>query len=315
MNDKRSFIKFISILSAIFIFSLILGYIDLFSHLFGINFLARHVAYYPDIAEIGFRLNGLWGEPRDAIAGLLIGIILIVFKMLAQREPLKLKYLVTLIAYSLAIFFTFSISGYLGIFLGFLIFVISSDKWFFYILYSIFGLCFIYLLHLLFDLSGYVPYRVNYYYTVYGDLEFIKYSYQQLTWDEATQVFNIYPLLDYLNAIINGNFLAVIFGYGSGFTGLINSSYGMAGVAFPSSEGVRILVERGILGLLLFFWLFFSFAKLIPKFYKNNSMWLMLLACLIIGSMLGHRSHAIWILFLLISQYYKLFYKESFIKE
>lgn len=307
LHDQRSLSKFIAIISGCFTLSLALGYFDLIGGIFDFNFIARHIAYYPNIIDIGFRFNGLWGEPRDAIPGLLLGMVLVVLQTLLRGENLRAKHLFILLAYSLAIFFTYSISGYFGIIVGFLIFLAISNTGYVWFIGALFILTLTMLLHLVFDFSEFVPWRISYYYSVYGNLDFLDFSFEQLTFDETTQMFNIYPLAYYFQEVFKGNILASIFGYGAGYSGIINRSFGLDGVAFPSSEGVRLLVERGILGLCLFLWLSISFAKLVTKFNKNNSNIILIFACLIIGSILGHRSHAFWILFLLILQFYQLY--------
>lgn len=304
LSRKESFIKFLAVLNIGLLFSLFIGYADMVLKLFDVNVLARHIAYYPNIVDIGFRFHGLFGEPRDAVPSLILGVLVHFLRITVRQKRFSYSDFSILLLYSVAVLLTQSVSGLFGIALGFVLFIFSSffapkSSRFFLRLTGITSFFIVSIV----TLSGE---RLIYYIGVYGDLSFVGRGFDSLSFDETTQMFNIFPILYFATNIIN-NWVLSIFGYGAGSSAALNLIYGMSGVSFPSSDLVRLLVEKGVIGLflyVLFFIYFLRFRLDSIRLYRLNASHF--LFCLVLGCCLLHRSYALWPLIFIYFMSYSL---------
>lgn len=308
ISSKKDISIFLRLISFVLGCSLFIGYFDLIAKAFGLNFLGRHIANYPDIVDIGFRFHGLFGEPRDSVFPLVLGLFIIF--LLNGFGGMMLKFRNVMVAgfYLVAIVLTFSISGYLGIAFGFVLFLLrmignGGLKYRSALLIVLLGLGVV--------LAFSFTWRAQYYMDVYGFLGIYKFNITQITADELTQMFNIYPLVFYIQGLFEGNLISSIFGYGVGYTALLNHQYGLDGIAFPSSEGVRVLVERGLFGLILLVLLCYKFLSAFECSMPSDKFIGVFLICCLFGLFFAHRTHGIWCLFLIVLLVYQFQLKKD----
>ena len=297
ISSKRHLMLFLRLVSFSLFFSMFVGYFEFLLKLFGFNIIGRHIAYYPNIVDIGFRFHGLFGEPRDSVFPLLFGIFLAFVLNGIEGTRFTYSRVVFYFAYILAVILTYSVSGYLGIALGCSLFLFDILRKAKLPRLSSLGVLLSGLI-----LVGYFfsTWRVQYYLDVYSSLNINNVFFGKFTSDELTQIFNIVPILYYFKSFVDGNFAGTIFGYGIGYSALSNSRVGLDGIAFPSSEGVRILVERGVFGLILFLMMCFQSVKIFENSFKPNKVGYVFLIFCLFGSFFAHRTHGFWCLLLVI---------------
>ena len=108
INSKTKIKSIMQLLFLSLILNLILAFIDFGLKIYDIEFIARH---FVDGRDVGYRLHGLFGEPRDAYVGLIFSLCFVhVYKNYFNK---KLSNVFSIII-SLFLVLTFSTSAFVG---------------------------------------------------------------------------------------------------------------------------------------------------------------------------------------------------------
>jgi hypothetical protein len=112
------------------------------------------------------------------------------------------------------------------------------------------------------------------------------------------QANNIFPLWQFFLHIGNFNMIEVFLGSGFGSSSFINNNLGgMEGLENPQSNAVRLIYEVGFLGFWLYLRSQIQLIRIVSKNYLcTEGRFFYLLAILLVGICLGHRSTTILIL-------------------
>jgi hypothetical protein len=294
LKDRVEIKFLLDLMVKVFTFSLVIGIIDIVQFLFtGVNFIPRHLIDSRFI-ELGTRYHGLAGEPRDAFPYLVFGLAMYFLRSALFKCAPPSRKVIGLTTF--AIIMTQSASGLIGVIFALFIYVytdlrITIARIIQMIVAFIFGSGLVYLIVLNTDrLMDYVV-------AAEGIYEVLK-SSEKLPPILFAQSSNIFPLWQFYLNIGNFNIIEVFLGSGFGSSSFINKNLGgMDGLVNPQSNAIRLIYEVGFFG----FWLYLtSQIKLIRLVCKNylysNGRIFYLLAILLIGICLGHRSTTIFIL-------------------
>jgi hypothetical protein len=313
----------LSIYLALTLLSITLGLVDLFPKLIGhyttldiSGFLPRHFSeFFHEQGKqyFGLRFNGLYGEPRDAVASLIA--FLAILKFIEASDPknsIRLRWSSYAII-GLCLFLSKSMSGLISIpififlcLIAFLIGIIKLRKNTFLIITIIISTIF-FTIYSLIDYYSVLPCcgddvsRMHYYISTYYDIFNLSLN-TFYSVDQLTQLTNFYPLIIQSKLCLVDFSYKCLVGNGIGSSGYVNtfplkSSY----LAFPFSDFVRIFHDIGIIGLILYSTFILAIGKqLIQKNNQHNSQlkYAYYFFILTFASTLSHRSYAIWVVLL-----------------
>ena len=288
LSSERSIHYFFRSFRVVFYVSVIVGYALLVAKMFDINLLGRQFNY-DDVVDIGFRFNGLFGEPRDAMVALSFGLVVFFFESLYNNKY-RLN-VVDIIIIVLAIFLTKSGSFMIALVLFPLLYVVYARPWkVFFDVRSVSIVAFFALILVIFVV--YNPRLFLYYEQIlllpnyFNDLRLMPYHIK-------AQIVNIYPLwimfLDF-----NPYFL--FFGYGFGGSSVLKLPEFMNNISNTNSQMTRLIFDSGVLGFYLWGAAALYPVKKISIYHKGSiNRVLFILSVLILSVSLAHRSQLIFI--------------------
>ena len=273
----RKFFKYFKI---VFMSSVIIGYfLYVFYIYYNYNLLPRQLNYgfaSQVGVDVGLRFMGLFGEPRDAAACLLLGLGIITLEQIHllsfnKINSFKKSYIVNFSLILIAFYLTNSGSAVIALVLFIMITFIS----FFFIIrpnIRTLVLMFFGALYMLVILSGS---RISIYYD-----EILKIP-QYMSGDNSdnlvlyTQFNNILPIWLFVENLINYKFISVFFGNGFGSSSYISyqhlGNYYQGSFENPHSQVSRLVFETGILGSMIWYFIFiiplYRFKKIVNKKY------------------------------------------------
>lgn len=290
-NDYMILMYFFFIFSTVF---LVIGYIELISKfVFQVPFIPRHFyefepVYVPD------RLISVWGEPRDLFVYLSFILCLINLNI----KLFKKNYILLTIFIFISMLLTRSFSGLisLSIFLFTLPLILNIKIKFILCLYSLF-ICIIYMI-LYFDE------RSNNY--LIGIINIIELSNYQVPKILSEQSNNIFPVFKMISDIQAGNYISLIFGFGVGGSGLINTfNPDIFSFNNPHSMFIKYFLDFGIFGAMIFYYYCFYIIRkivhIIDNLYFTLSFIFLFICCLI------HKSDLFFILIGICTSYIKIY--------
>ena len=290
-NDQLNY--FFKIFFNFFLYTIILGYLDLILiQFFNIPFLPRHLY---DGVHPGNRFHGLAGEPRDAFVYLIFVIGIMNLKQFWINGQFISKKMFIFILFTMML--TQSGSGLLGIlFSAILIFLFKSDKFSFSKLLQIIGL--LLLLFTIIYIGTISSERIDLYIRTFPELWEAIGDNMVIPAIFLGQMSNIYPIWDLLNSLMNFNFIPILIGKGLGSASAVSNRMGGTNELMNAhSQLVRLLYESGLIGVWLFIQAFLTPVKLILRKYKiiHNKDLFILFILFLLGAYFGHRSNTLFI--------------------
>jgi hypothetical protein len=282
-----------------FFFFLIIGYLDFFIAMISgstFDLIPRHLF---DGVQIGERLHGTAGEPRQAAVYLIFGLaVLNLESYFTNKENSKLLFILIILALLLTQSVSMLIALFIYIIIMFFIFLFELSaarlgKFLLVVTLSI--------------LTGFLVFKYDDFFATYlprlgefirygeafSDVWFILESQAELPYHIKIQVGEVFPIYDLIKIIQNGEIMRVMFGSGSGSAALNNYSYMNTLDAYgnPNAQGIRLLYESGIIGSCLYFLAFFTPIRILTSGYDKkirlnfyNYMALILAICLALRS-------------------------------
>lgn len=281
-------IYFFKMFKLLFIFNLIIGYIDLCFSYFGFDLISRHIY---DGVNVGNRFHGISGEPRQAAVFLIYGLSMLYFNSLLLKERISRILVTTSIC---ALLLTFSFTALIGIAITGILYFIFNIR---IVANNIFRSTFYFSLIILSIMVLISNSRIEDYINVFSTQLYLLENPNQLPYLIRVQMGDIFPIYEQYKSLVSGRWIEILFGNGIGSSAVINFSYiqSIDGFGNPNSQLARFIYETGFIGLsffiLIFFWPIINSGPIEPK-VKNN---LFLLTSAIIGFALAVRSPVIYI--------------------
>ena len=304
LNKREDLVKFFKYFRIIFLSSLVIGYfLLLYYFFFDTNLLPRQLNYgIQTNVDVGFRFMGLFGEPRDAMVCLAIGLSVISIEQLYLRKIglinfYKKSYYLNLIFILLAFYLTDSGSAIIAVLL-FLIFL-----FFHFIIITKFNLKTLFFLSmgiLYFSLILSSSRTELYYYELMKIPEYMQGNYGQ-DFILYTQFNNIVPIWLVIENIISMNLIPVLYGNGFGSSAYVSflhlGEFYESEFENPHSQVSRIVFETGIIGSFLWYLLFITpllrFSKIL---LKGEYVFISVIFIFSFSSMLAHRNPEMFLL-------------------
>lgn len=283
-----------------------LGRIDFVFSGMSFDLLARH---FHDGVFVGQRFHGLVGEPRDA-ASLILSLFLFLgiysYYKTAKVKAVRGSIIIILVVSWGA---TFSFSGLLAILFAFILYGVycanflsiknTSKLFLFALILAAFGTMFLYHSERLF----------NYFDAYFGMMSgLIANPFLELLDLIRSSYNNVFPMIMMVKDVISGNLFPLLFGYGLGSSGRINSIL-YSEFLNPNSQIIRLIYEFGVCGNLLFVWSIFSTVRsAAKKFSLLEKRRIELFLVIAIGAVFAHRGYLIfmWVGLLVSVSSYKI---------
>lgn len=302
INSKIKIRLFIQLLFCALIFNLIIAFIDYGLKIYDIDFISRH---FVDGRDVGYRLHGLFGEPRDAYVGLIFTLCFMhVYKDYFHQKSSNTFSIII----CLSLILTFSTSALVGGILYLLVIILAISllslkqsklkikTWvlsiiFFIILSFIFNTRNnIYIIQIyetfLNSLKYYNFNNTEYFFRNYLQIDFNSLNVYQRNFSSTSpleaniphgadkswtglsaQLVNLLPFLDYIDRIKRVEIWSFLFGTGAGTSSIFfNQITENITVSNPHSQIIKILYEYGIIGVILFV---YSLLKIVIDLSKN----------------------------------------------
>ena len=264
---------------------LLLGFIDIIKAYFtGSALIKRHLG---EDTDVGFRFHSFAGEPRDAFVFLLYSICLI---MIYNEFYVKTKNHKILLLSFIALILTQSVSGILGILIGFAFtlfyFLRKLKTSAFYILGVVILTTIILIL-----LIPYSP-RIILYQEGFSELFDYLESGVDLPYILLIQSVNFLPIWGLYVKLKDLNLFQIFFGSGFSSSAYFNMNY-IADESYsnPNSQFTRLIFESGIFGFLIYLkFLTRPFFNLTNNFIQRNKSKIIIYFFLFLGATLAHRS-------------------------
>ena len=262
--------------------SLFIGYADyiLYKTTF-IDLLGRNIN---DGIRVGDRFHGLGGEPRQYAVNMMF--YLSFYLLYCNYFNLKLqRWIVFLIILSLPL--TFSMSFFVSVLILIIFLIIFR-----FIKFKLIILIALILVFMYFNSRIYL-----YIDNILNILNHFDVN-EELPYFIYIQRGSFYPLYDMYTSLRNFELVPLLFGNGLGSSGAINNFYygDYLGISNPNSQGVRILFEHGVIGLIIFIISLIWPMKYLAKNVDNKTKKLCLLGMILVLSItLSVRSPVIFI--------------------
>lgn len=294
LGSKTKILYLLNCIERTFYVCLILGFVDLFFSYFGFCLIPRHLVDSRWVS-CGVRFHGFAGEPRDAFPYLIFGLLVIHIKarLLNQKVPWFLFPLV-----ALALLFTQSASGVVGVVLGTGIFALFNLR---LINFSASRLKAIFAVFFVIGIAVYSvsqTARLREYYFAFLHINDLLLSGAELPYLVSVQSNNIFPLWVTFQKILNFDLLPVMFGSGMGSSAILNNNLGDFGelVANPHAQITRTIFESGFVGLWVYILFFYTpFKILLNRLPNVNRQFFYAMFFMLLGTSLGHRSTTIFV--------------------
>ncbi len=284
---------FFSVFSKFFMYSIVLGYLDLILiQFFNIPFLPRHLS---DWVHPGNRFHGLAGEPRDAFVYLIFSIGIFNLKQMWYNNDYINKKMLLFILVTMLL--TQSGSGLIGVlFSAVLLFLFKTDSFSLKKFFQIIGAMFV--LITIVYIGTITSERIDLYLKTFPELWEAIGEKESVPPIFLGQMSNIYPMWDLLNSIINFNFFPILIGRGLGSASAVsNRMGGMNELMNAHSQLVRLLYESGLIGVWFYIQAFLQPVKIILKnssLHLNRDIYIYIILFLL-GAYFGHRSNTLFI--------------------
>ena len=280
-NSYNSLNYFLNYFFKVLYFVIIIGFIDYFLAFYQFDLISRHIG---ESTDVGTRWHSILGEPRDAFVYILFALLIYVtFIFLNNKKDYKVIFLLLV-----SLFLTQSLSGYIGLLLGVFIYV-------FYLLMKRKKIIFLSFFTLIILITFSVQLiqnsdRIMMYLDASNNLLYLLDSGIDLPPVMQFQAQNLFPLWEIYNDFIEFDLFHVLFGYGISTASIINFSY-LGELGNPNAYFVKLIYEIGIIGTLFYvLFLIHPCLHFINYFYNKKKYILIFLLCLVIGSVLAHRS-------------------------
>jgi len=308
LNSRESINYFFVVSLTIYLFSFSVGVVDLIGqYLFSypapeagiaatytggpsFDLVSRQAT---DQTNVGNRFHGLFGEPRDTFGALMlwIGILYLRDFWIDTKKTKPVHVAIIFIAG----FLTFSISAIISIVIAIgliLLFYIPLLKF----SQQIKTLATLALLAAIISIAIFNTPRFAQYAEDFKGAASMIVENKKIGGQFLHQTDDIVVVIKRVNEIKDLNFLQLLIGSGMGSSSYVNITYkeetnnkdqSVAEISNPRSQLIKIFYEGGILGLLLFIYIFVSFMK--RQKLLSHQIYIYML--IILGCFLGHRSY------------------------
>jgi len=303
LNKTENYIYFVNIYFLVSVASLFVGLGDLILvNVFGKGILARQFSEYLTSSQvlIGNRFHGFSGEPRDAFVQIILMFsVMFLFKLSIGGKEIKIHKIFIFISF-MALVLTQSVSGLMLVPIFMLLMPIYYLPKYLSIK-SLALLCVLLVISLFIALYAFnYSERVMYYADTYSDIfKQLKTGLYKLSFDQLTQIVNIYPLFKLSEYLIGDEKLRFFIGSGMSSSAYVNTDLMFGGLSFPQAAITRIMYELGIFGFFIYCSFFLSMIKakktLINKYYYNNIKTIHIIFIVMLSSSLAHKSSNIWL--------------------
>jgi hypothetical protein len=309
VSKPRNHVYFIQSFLLICGVSLFVGYADLILYAAsGSGIVTRHISeyFYSDIVTVGSRYHGLAGEPRDAVPQLLLmlGITYsLQFALLAPQGRIKHGFLLFTI---LTILLTQSISGLISVPIFAILYSMVNLSKFTngkaLLKFAALGATLLLCIGIIVESSDRVGYYIITYSNIFSDL---RYSASNLSFDQLTQMVNIYPLFKYWELCSGENLLRCFVGSGMSSSAFANTEFLKEGLSFPQAQITRLIYETGVIGLSIYCLVFISIINNRSHddrdFDIKQRRAVLDWGILILSVVLAHKSNNLWIYCIFVS--------------
>ena len=294
VKSKENIFYFLKISKTLLFLLLLVGIIDFLLTYNNIFVISKSIT---NTSIVGNRFHSILGEPRHAIVPIVFFIAVIKLNIIFFKS--NNKYFYSLLFFSIiCLFLTKSFSFIVAIigfsicaFFYFFIFYEKKTKYFYLFLLILF-----FLLILLFIEND--P-RIEKYFNATKSLWFNLQENEIVPYPLDKQLFTIYPIYGFINLIREAEIIRILFGSGIGTSSLENNYY--INLVYenleynyrvwnPSSFIVRLIFEHGILGIILYLYIFFKPVLQISKknFKYKHSIYIFSLLVFCVGLIQKH---------------------------
>tara|TARA_B100001057_G_scaffold500816_1_gene618052 strand:- start:464 stop:1813 length:1350 start_codon:yes stop_codon:yes gene_type:complete len=282
IKSADDLILFFRVYRVIFLISLYAGLVTLlieFVNGYNYNIIPRQLNYIENGATfIGARFHGFFGEPRDAMVCLSIGLLILTLEQILLVNLKKITVFNKFFYINIILIFTsFYLTDSGSALIAIILFLIIAPIYLFQT--TLRNLKYIFLIAtIIFCASLFInsPRFLNYMSEIYL-FELFNINYLVNSEYLKYQLNNILPIILFIENMINIDVIPSMFGNGFASTAFVSyegyaSSYEET-FNYPHSQITRIIFENGIIGIVLWFLIFFSsvysLKKLINKKYYN----------------------------------------------
>lgn len=271
-----------------FVASFVIGVADAISSSFGYYLVGRHIVDWGRVRVDPGRFHGLAGEPRQAVAYLLLGLAVFYLEAHLKGRRISRWWVAAIVA---AVLLTQSASGLIGIVLFAML----------YGLYAVWTVSPRRLIQLavVFSVSMVLVYvaavntrRVMDYAREASGLWRILENDEPLPDLMSKANSDIYPLYDLTRKARSGDLVPVLIGSGFGSASAVTNRYYQTGtMTNPHSQLARSLYESGLIGTVLFVMSFaYPVSVATRRLPKGRQRVFMMLILLLVGTFLGYRT-------------------------
>lgn len=276
------------------VITILVGILDSFSnYMFYVDIIPRHLVDNRWI-HMMWRFHSFCGEPRDAAVYLFF--LLAIYSLHCSINKIKVdKTILLIILFCIVI--TQSISAYVGIFLGLLGLIFLKFSIRLILISAVISVLFFLLLFNLLKLNQF--YRINDAYEGIIKIPYFLENYGVLPSNLIPQSPDIIPLWIMWLKIKSFDFFNVLLGHGFGSASFAVNNFTnyFAGLNNPRSNLIRYLYEVGLIGTIIYIYIFVIPIKkiklIINKFYYNQ---FFIASIFLLSATLGHRSNLYLIL-------------------
>jgi len=290
LKEKEAIDYFFKIFHRLFLLSFVIGLLDVGAwYLFNYDLVGIQLLNY---RNVGVRFHGFFGEPRDAFGALILWIAMFYLREYWRANKKTNKNVIFFIFFTSLL--TLSLSAFLSIIFSIILVIIFAFKYFSN-RQKIQLLCILFItVFFLFFAVSKVD-RFNQYMNfnkIYSELS----KNKQITGSIRLQRVDIIPIWERWTEAREFNIIPIITGTGiasSAFTNMehkLSFNYGPINdydIEMPRSNLVRIFYDTGIIGLVLFIYIFLS----VLKKGNVNSKNIIIMTLFVLGCFLGHRSY------------------------
>ena len=306
INSRESLLRFFLIFRRVFIFLLVIGYfLFFFYYLYGYNLLPRQLNYGFDSqveVDVGLRFMSLFGEPRDAVACLMIGLGILALEQIYLINIKKIKkiprsFWLTFFSALIAFYLTNSGSGLIAVALFLILVSISVLSVVKLNARSIFIIS-LGIAYLLIILSAS---RTTIYFEEIQKIPDYMSGYNKDNLVLQTQFNNILPIWLYINYFIELKIIPIFFGNGFASSAFVSyahlGNFYSQGYENPHSQISRLVFETGIVGTFIWYLIFIIPINRFKKIIKRKEYIIISMIYIFsFSSLLAHRNPEMFLL-------------------